>query len=65
MIFLVLLKNREIVVVKSLKSKKKEADTNFVLLCQSRSMVGQSQKLNCIDQSRFYIFSHPRESKNV
>ena len=40
---------------------KKEAGTKFVLLCQSRNMVGQFK----IDQSRFYIFSHPREFKNI
>ena len=43
--FLVSLKYREIITVKSLKSKKKkEAGTHFVLLCHSRNMVGQFKK---------------------
>ena len=56
-IFLVLLNYREIITVKtvtlykklfsfikSLKTKKKEAGTNFVSLCQLRNMVGQFKK---------------------
>ena len=73
-VFLVLLKYKEIITVnfirnfaffiKSLKSKKKKlALTSFYYV--SREMwLDNSKKLICIDQSRFYIFSHPREFKN-
>ena len=74
-LFLVSLKKRKIITVKTveilffslkvLKKKDKEAGTNFVLLCQSRNMVGQFKKTYLHNQSRFYIFSHLREFKNV
>ena len=58
------------------KSQEKEASTNFVLLLVekygwaiqnvSREIwFGNSKKLICIDQSKFYIFSNPREFKYV
>ena len=47
------------------KKQEKESGTNFVLLCQSKNMFGHFKKAICIDQSRFYIFSHPQEFKNV
>ena len=46
--FLVLLKYRKIITVKTVTLYKKlyeEAGTNFVLLCQSRTMVGQLKKV--------------------
>ena len=76
--FLVSLKYREIITVetqtlykklyffiKRIKSKKKMlALTSFY--CVSREMwLGNFKNLICIGQSRFYIFSHPREFKNV
>ena len=78
-VFLVSLEHRDIITVKSvtlckkpyfslkvfIKSKKKKADTNFVLLCQLRNIVESSKELICIDQSRFYIFSHLREIQNL
>ena len=50
-----------IFVIRSLKSKKKKlALTSFY--CVSREIwLGNSEKLICIDQLKFYIFSHPRE----
>ena len=51
--------------IKSLKSKKKKmALTSFYYVSREIWLVN-SKKLTSIDQSRFYIFSHPREFKNV
>ena len=74
--FLVLLKYREITTVqtvtlykklffiKSLKSKiEKLALTSFYCVSPEK-WLGNSKKLICIDQLRFYIFSHPQEFKN-
>ena len=75
--FLVSLKYREIIVVKtvtlynkikkkkkrSLKSKKKKLQLFYYV--SQETWLGNSKKVTCIDQSRFYIFSHPRELKNV
>ena len=46
--FLVLLKYREIIAVKTVSLYKK-LGTNFVLLCQSRNMVGLFKKAYLID----------------
>ena len=48
--------------IKSLKSKEKEAGTNFVLLSQLRNKVEQSKKFIYIDQS---TFSHIRENSKM
>ena len=51
-------------IVKSLKSKKKQlALTLFYVSLEI--WLGNSKKLICIDQSRFYIFSHLQEFKNA
>ena len=70
--FLVSLKYREIITVKTLTLYKKlyffqgkEAATNFVYHVSREIWLDNSKNLICIDQSRFYIFSHPREFKNV
>ena len=62
---LVLLKNREIITVKSLKNKKKKLALTFFYYVSREIWLGNSKKLICIDQSRYYIFSQPREFKNV
>ena len=49
--------------IKSLKSKKK-AGTNFIMPVKKYGWAIQ-KNLICIDQSRFYIFSHWQEFKNV
>ena len=50
--------------IKSLKTiKKKLALTSFYVT--QTIWLGSSKKLICIGQSRFYIFSHPREFKDV
>ena len=46
------------------KNKKKLALTSNYYVSQE-IWLGNSKKLICIDQSRFYIFSHPREFENV
>ena len=51
--------------IKSLKSKKKKlAPTSFYYVSR-KIWLDNSKKLIYIDQSRFYIFSHKRELKNV
>ena len=57
-------RDREIKTVKSLKRKKKKL-TLTLFYVRREIWLGNSKKLNCIDQSRFYIFSQPREFKNV
>ena len=51
--------------VKSIKSKKKKLALTLFYYVRREIWLGNSKKLICIDQSRFYIFSHPRECKNV
>ena len=73
-VFLVLLKYKEIITVnfirnfaffiKSLKSKKKKLALTSFYYVSREIWLDNSKKLICIDQSRFYIFSHPREFKN-
>ena len=58
-------RDREIITVKSLKSKKKKLTLTLFYYVSREIWLGNSKKLICIDQSRFYIFSHPRELKNV
>ena len=64
-VFLVLLEYREIIMVKSLKSKKKKLALTLFYYASREIWLDNSKKLICIDQSRFYIFSHPQEFKNV
>ena len=64
-LFLVLLKYKEIITVKSLKSKKKKLAIIFFYYVSREIWLDNSKNLICIDQSRSYIFSHPREFKNV
>ena len=54
--FLVLLRYSEIVTVKSLKSKKKKLALTLFCYNSPDIWLGNSSKLVCIDQSRFYIF---------
>ena len=51
--------------VKSLKSKKKKLALTLFYYVSREIWLDNSKKLICIDQLRFYIFSHPREFKNV
>ena len=76
--FLVSLKYREIITVKtvtlykkpnfcikSLKSKKKKLALTLFCYVVQEIWLDNSKKLIGIGQLRFYIFSHPREFKNV
>ena len=63
--FLVSLKYREILTVKSLKSKKKKLALTLFYYVSREIWLVNSKKLISIDQSRLYIFSYPREFKNV
>ena len=58
-------RDREIKTVKSLKRKKKKLTLTLFYYVRREIWLGNPKKLNCIDQSRFYIFSQPREFKNV
>ena len=51
--------------IKSLKSKKKKLGLTFFYYVIRELWLANSKKLICVDQSRFYIFSQPRELKNV
>ena len=51
--------------IKSLKSKEKKLALASLYYVSREIWFGNSKKLICIDQSRFYIFSHPREFKNI
>ena len=51
--------------VKSLKNKKKKLALTLFYYASREMWLVNSKKLICIDQARFYIFSHPREFKNV
>ena len=51
--------------IKSLKSNKKKLALTSFYYVSREIWLGNSKKLICIDQLRFYIFSHPREFKNV
>ena len=44
---------------KTKKTKKREAGTNFVLLCQSRNMVGQTNKVYLRRSTKILHFSTP------
>ena len=54
-----------IFLIKSLKSKKKKLSLASFYYASREIWLGNSKKLICIDQSRFYIFAHPLEFKNV
>ena len=49
--------------VESLKSKKKKLTLTLFYYVSREIWLGNSKKFICRDQSRFYIFSHPRELK--
>ena len=51
--------------IKSPKVKKKKLTLSLFYYVSREIWFGNSKKLICIDQSRFYSFSHPREFKNV
>ena len=57
--FLVASKYREIIKVKSLKSKEKIAGTNFALLCYLRYMVGQFKKAYLHRPTKILYFLTP------
>ena len=59
-----MLKNREIITVKSFKSKKKKLALTLFYYVSWEIWLGNSKKLICIDQSRFYIF-HTRENSKM
>ena len=48
-----------IIFIKSLKSQKKEAGTDFVLLCHSRNIVGQFEKVYLHKQIKILHFLTP------
>ena len=58
--FLASLKYREIITVKSLKNKKKKLTLTLFYYVIREIWLGNSKKLICIDQLRFYISLHPR-----
>ena len=60
LIFLFLLKYREILTVKNLKSKKKKLALILFYYASSEIWLGNSKKLIFIDRSKFNIFSHPQ-----
>ena len=51
--------------IKSFENKKKKLALTLIYHVSQEIWLGNSKKLICIDQSRFYIFSHPWEFKNV
>ena len=51
--------------IKSLQSNKKKLALTLFYYVSREIWLDNSKKLICIDQLRFYIFSHPREFKNV
>ena len=51
--------------IKSLKVKKKKLTLSLFYYVSREIWLENSKKLICIDPSRFYSFSHPREFKNV
>ena len=51
--------------VKSLQSKKKKLALTLFYYVSQEITLGNSKNLICRDQSRFYIFSHPQQFKNV
>ena len=53
------------IMIKSLKSKKKKLAVTSFYYVSREIWLCNSKKLICIDQSRFYIFSQPREFKDV
>ena len=65
MVKIVTVRQKLYLLIKSLKSKKKEADTNFVLLSVEKCGWAIQKSFVCIDPPKFYILSHPREFKNV
>ena len=62
--FLISLRYSEIVTVKSLKSKKKKLALTLLCYISRDIWLGNSSKLVCIDQSKFYI-SHTRENSKM
>ena len=52
-------RDREIITVKSLKSKKKNLALTLFYYVSREIWLGNSKMLICIDLSRFHIFSHP------
>ena len=76
--FSVSLKCREIITVKTVtlykklyffikrvKGKKKKLTLTSFYYVSREILLGNLKTLICIEQSRFYILSHPREIKNV
>ena len=51
--------------IKSLKSKEKKLALAPFYYVSREIWLGNSKRLICIDQSRFYIFSYPQEFKNI
>ena len=63
MIFLVLVKYRQIITVKSLQSKKKEAGTNFIMLVEKYGWA--IQKSLFAETNQDSTFSHTRENSKM
>ena len=51
--------------IKSLKSKKKNLALTLFFYVSREIWLGNSKKLICTDQSRFYIFSHTHENSKM
>ena len=69
-VFLVLLKYREIMTVKTVKLNKnffkaRKVSWHELYFIMSAEKYSLAKKLNCIEQSRFYIFSPSLEFRNV
>ena len=60
-----LFKFREIIAAKSLKSKKKKLLLTLCYFVSQEIWLGNSKGFVCVDQSRFYIFSHPQKFKKI
>ena len=63
--FFLVSKDRKIMAIKSIKSNKKNLALTLFYYLSREIWLDNSKKLMFMDQSRFYIFSHAREFKDV
>ena len=63
--FFLFSKDRKIITIKSIKSNKKNLALTLFYYLSREIWLDNSKKLMIMDQSRFYIFSHAREFKDV
>ena len=61
--FFLVSRDREIITVKSLKNKRKKLALTLFYYASREIWLGNSKKLICMDQSRFYIFTPARIQK--